>query len=182
MSATSSARPRAPAPPRPSARAVARPRRARTPRRRGRRVVGRHGDGCVRREHFPVARDVGRDDGQRAREGARRTIPKLSRPIEGAMSAFERSNVAVSSSWLRNPTTSSPSSETRSRVSRRRTASGSAPATVRRSPVRAWISGQARRSTCRPLRGSCLPAKTTRCSRSPALGLGRTRTPFGITS
>ena len=75
-----------------------------------------------------------------------------------------------------------PSSETRSRASRRRTASGSAPATVSRSPVRERISGQARSSTCRPFRGSCLPAKTTRCSRPPAGAAGGTRTPFGMTS
>ena len=43
----------------------------------------------------------------------------------------------MSSSWLRKPTTSIPSSGTRSRVRRRRTASGSAPATVSRRPVRA---------------------------------------------
>ena len=75
-----------------------------------------------------------------------------------------------------------PSSEIRSRASSRRTASGSAPTTVRRSPVREWISGHARSSTCRPLRGSCLPAKTTRCSRPPAGAAGGVRTPFGMTS
>ena len=110
------------------------------------------------------------------------TMPKLSWPIDGATSAFERSSVAVSSSWLRKPTTSSPSSETRSRLRSRRTASGSAPATVRRSPVRRWMSGHARRSTWRPFRGSWRPAKTMRCSRSPAGADSGTSTPFGITS
>ena len=38
------------------------------------------------------------------------TIPKLSCPIDGATSAFAPSSVAVSSSWLRKPTTSMPSS------------------------------------------------------------------------
>ena len=79
----------------------------------------------------------------------------------------------MSSSWLRKPTTSMPSSETPSLVRRSRTASGSAPATVRRRPLRRWISGHARSSTCRPFRASWRPAKTMRCSRSAGRrGLG----------
>ena len=67
-------------------------------------------------------------------------------------------------------------------MSSSRTASGSAPATVRRARCARWISGHARSSTCRPLRGSWRPAKTMRCSRSPAGAESGTSTPFGITS
>ena len=58
-----------------------------------------------------------------------------------------------------------PSSETRSRVRSSRTASGSEPQICSRAPVRRWISGQARSSTCSPLRVSCRPANVTVCSR-----------------
>ena len=75
-----------------------------------------------------------------------------------------------------------PSSATRSRVSTRRTASGSAPTRRSRAPVRRWISGHARSSTCIPFRGSCLPMKTMRCSRSAGSASGGTSTPFGTTS
>ena len=62
------------------------------------------------------------------------TMPKLSPPSDGATSALAELSSRVSSSWERKPTTSIPSSETRSRVSSSRTASGSAPATRRRRP------------------------------------------------
>ena len=42
-------------------------------------------------------------------------MPKLSPPIEGAASAFADSSSAVSSSWLRKPSTSIPSLDTPSR-------------------------------------------------------------------
>ncbi len=109
-------------------------------------------------------------------------MPKLSPPSEGATSAFAELSSRVSSSWERKPTTSMPASETRRRVSSSRTASGSAPATRRVAPVRRWISGQARRRTCSPFRGSCRPAKTTVWSRPPGSTRSGMRTPFGITS
>ena len=49
-------------------------------------------------------------------------------------------------------------------------------------PVRRRISGQAPSSTCRPLRGSCRPAKTMRCSRSAGSASGGISTPFGMIS
>ena len=81
------------------------------------------------------------------------TIPKLSPPSDGAISAFVRESRLVSSSCGRKPRMSMPASEIRSRVSSSRTASGSEPQIWSRAPVRAWISGQARSSTWRPLRG-----------------------------
>ena len=75
-----------------------------------------------------------------------------------------------------------PSSETRSRVSSSRTASGSAPAIRSRAPVRRRISGQARSRICSPFRGSCRPAKTTRCSRPPGSTPSGMSTPFGTIS
>ena len=48
--------------------------------------------------------------------------------------------------------------------------------------MRRWISGQARSRTWRPLRGSCRPANTTRCSRPAGSAPGGMRTPFGTTS
>ena len=75
-----------------------------------------------------------------------------------------------------------PSSGTRSRVSTSRTASGSAPTSRSRAPVRRWISGHARSSTCMPLRGSCRPMKTTRSSRFAGSASGGTITPFGTIS
>ena len=137
-------------------------RRAR--RRRPRRSAPRDSRGC------PTRRPG-------ARTRTRASAPCRSSPgrSTGATSAFAPSSVRVSSSWLRKPTTSIPSSGTRRRVSRRRTASGSAPATVSRSPERRWMSGQARSRTWSPLRGSCLPANTTRCSRPPAGADGGTQ-------
>ena len=136
-SATSSSRQRVRARPRPCARAAHRPRRDRTQRPRarpGRSARPRRAASGVSTSRYPGMSDATAGS---AHANARvSTMPKLSWPIDGATSAFERSSVAVSSSWLRKPTTSSPSSETRSRLRRRRTASGSAPATVRRSPVR----------------------------------------------
>src|SRR5918994_920154 len=111
-----------------------------------------------------------------------RTIPKLSPPSEGATSAFADASSMVRSSWLRKPRTSMPSSETRSRVSRSRTASGSAPAIRRRAPVRRRISGHARKSTCSPFRGSWRPANTSRCSRPPGSTSSGMSTPFGTIS
>ena len=85
------------------------------------------------------------------------TMPKLSPPSEGATSAFAEASSAVRSAWLRKPSTSIPSSGTRRRDRRSRTASGSAPAIRSRAPVRRRISGQARSRTCEPL-ARLLPA------------------------
>src|SRR5207248_221818 len=63
------------------------------------------------------------------------TIPKLSPPSDGATSALAAVSSSVNASCSRKPRTSMPSSETRSRVSSSRTASGSAPTTCRRAPV-----------------------------------------------
>ena len=60
------------------------------------------------------------------------TMPKLSPPSDGRDSAFAERSRSVSSSWGRKPRISIPSSGTRSRVSRRRTASGSAPQIFKR--------------------------------------------------
>ncbi len=66
-----------------------------------------------------------------------------------------------------------PSSETCRRVRSSRTASGSEPQICSRAPVRRRISGQARSSTCSPLRVSCRPANVTVCSRSDGIdGVG----------
>ena len=110
------------------------------------------------------------------------TIPKLSPPSDGAASAFAERSSAVNASWSRKPSTSIPSSETRSRVSSNRTASGSAPIRRSRAPVRARMSSHARSRIWRPFRGSCRPANTIRCSRplgSASVGMS---TPFGTTS
>ena len=77
---------------------------------------------------------------------------------------------------------SMPLSETRSRVSSSRTASGSEPQIWSRAPVRRWISGQARSSTCSPLRVSCRPAKVTVCSRPAGSTSAGMSTPFGTIS
>ena len=69
---------------------------------------------------------------------------------------------------------STPSSETRSRVSRSLTASGSEPQIWSRAPVRRWISGQARSSTCSPLRVSWRPGEGDR-----VLAAARDRRPRG---
>src|SRR6187200_2410432 len=110
------------------------------------------------------------------------TIPKLSPPSEGASSAFVELRRSVSASCERNPTTSMPASGIPSRVSSRRTANGSAPATTSRAPVRRRSSGQARRRMWRPLRGSCRPAKTTVWSRPVDDASGGMSTPFGTIS
>jgi hypothetical protein len=110
------------------------------------------------------------------------TIPKLSPPSDGATSAFAVSSSAVSASWLRKPSASIPSASTLFRVRRSRTISGSAPTMRRRTPVRLRISGQARRSTAMPLRGSWRPTKTIRCSRSRGSASGGISVPFGISS
>ena len=110
------------------------------------------------------------------------TIPKLSPPSEGAIRALVRSRSAVSSSCGRKPRMSMPSSETRSRVSRSLTASGSEPQICSRAPVRRRISGQARSSTWRPLRVSCRPAKVTVCSRPAGSVAAGMSTPFGTIS
>ena len=110
------------------------------------------------------------------------TIPKLSPPSDGATSTLAAVSSSVNASCSRKPSTSIPSSGTRSRVSRSRTASGSAPTMRNLAPVRRRISGHARSITCRPLRGSCRPAKRMRCSRPPGSASGGTRTPFGTIS
>ena len=110
------------------------------------------------------------------------TIPKLSCPIDGAASAFARSSSAVRSSCEMKPSTSMPSVGMRCRASRSPTASGSAPTSRSRAPVRRWISGHARSSTGMPLRGSCRPMKTIVLSRSSGSAAGGISVPFGITS
>ena len=146
------------------------------------RIVGRDGDRRLRRQHLAIARDVGRDDRQRAGEGAGQHHAEALLPIDGATSAFARSSVSVSSSWLRKPTTSIPSSETRSRVSSSRTASGSAPATVSRSPGARADLGPRAEQHLQPLSRLLTAREDDRCSRPPGSALLGTSTPFGITS
>ena len=68
-------------------------------------------------------------------------------------------------------------------VSSSRTASGSAPIDAAAArPCAAGSSGQARSSTCSPLRGSWRPTKTIWCSRSAGSASGGMSTPFGTTS
>ena len=110
------------------------------------------------------------------------TMPKLSPPSDGAMSAFVRASRLVSSSCGRKPRMSMPLSEIRSRVSSSRTASGSEPQIWSRAPVCRWISGQARSSTWSPLRVSWRPAKVTVCSRPAGSTPSGMSTPFGTIS
>ena len=69
----------------------------------------------------------------------------------------------------------------RARVMSSRTASGSAPITRRRSPLR-LRRGHARSRTGKPLRGSWRPRKTIRFSRPAGSRSGGNSTPFGISS
>src|SRR3990172_912951 len=100
------------------------------------------------------------------------TMPKLSRPIEGATRtlAAKSSSVSLSSETL--PRTSIAPPESPLRRMRKLTESGSAPITRRRDPVRAVTRGQARRRCSSPLRGSCRPTKTTVPPRFPGAGRG----------
>ena len=108
-------------------------------------------------------------------------MPKLSLPRDGATRNFAAASSSVSFASSTKPRMSIPSSEIRSRASSRRTASGSAPSTRRRSPL-SRRRGQARSSTGSPFRGSWRPAKTMRSSRFPGSISPGISTPLGITS
>ena len=110
------------------------------------------------------------------------TMPKLSWPTDGTASAFARSSSAVSFSCGRKPRMSMPSLGIRCRASRSCTASGSAPTSRSRAPVRRWMSGHAFSSTGIPLRRSWRPMNTIVSSRLAGSAAGGISTPFGITS
>ena len=111
------------------------------------------------------------------------TMPKLSPPSDGATSAFVRAK-QVGELLLRQeaedvdpvvgdaqPREQEPDGE---RI-------GAADLQAARRFARR-ISGQARSSTCSPLRGSCRPAKMTVCSRPPGSASSGISTPFGTIS
>ncbi len=110
------------------------------------------------------------------------TIPKLSRPIDGATSSFACRSSSVSGCSGIEPSRSMLRPSSPSRRMSHFTESGSAPTTRSRAPVASATAGQARNSTARPFRGSCRPMNTT-CGRRPAgSAAGGMTTPFGMTS
>ena len=99
------------------------------------RVVRRHGDGGLRAQHLAVAGDVGGDGRERARERAREHHAEAllaERRRDERLRAEQRLRQLVLAEEADDVDARRPG--TRSRVSRRRTASGSAPATVSRRP------------------------------------------------
>ena len=176
----SSARARAAAPIAARRGSSARSRRHRRQAPQGRRVGTAHGG--LGSHHVAVAVDVGGEHRQRAAE-------RPGQHHAEALAAERRCDQRLRRGEQRGelvlgeePDDLDPLGCVRSRASSIPTASGSAPAILRVAPVRRWISGHARRSTCSPLRGSCRPAKTTEWSRRDGSTAGGMRTPFGITS
>ena len=150
---------------------------------RARRLAGRHEQAGLGLHDAAVARDVGGDDrsraGERAREhhaealaAERRRDERLRRQqLLGQLGLREEAEHVDSLAGH---------AQAREEEPHRKRIGADQRAAARRSARR--TSGQARRSTWRPLRGSCRPTKTIRSSRPAGSASSGTRTPFGISS
>ena len=140
---------------------------------------GGDGDGGLGRQHLAVAGNVRRDRRERARERARE------HHAEALLADRRRDERLRAEQRLRQLVLAEEADDVdpvvRDAKAREHESDGERVGAGDRQPQARspWISGHARSSTCRPLRGSCLPAKTIRCSRSPAGADGGTSTPFG---
>ena len=118
------------------------------------RVSRRRRDGRVRVQDLPVSGDVRRDGRQAARERSGEHHPEALLPERGRDEHLrpeeERRGQLVLAPEADDvdPVVRNPQPR-----GRRRTASGSTPATVSRRPERRWISGRAASSTWSPFRG-----------------------------
>ena len=115
-------------------------------------TTGRRAGECAREHHAEALAAERRSDEQPSRVSS---SSRKGRPGRGSRA------------------TSIPSSDTRSASGAAARDSGSAPTMRSRRAGRRWISGQARSSTGSPLRGSCRPTNTMRCSRPPGSASSR---------